>query len=88
MLNTLWLNNCLQFGLRDCKEHRDMCWGDVKLHQTAQGQDYLEFNERQTKTRAGSDYRDVRTVPPKMFATDVSEKVPFAVYKFFSEKRP
>ena len=35
LLNTLWLNNCLHFGLRGCKEHRDMCWGDVKLHQTA-----------------------------------------------------
>ncbi|XP_028408279.1 uncharacterized protein KIAA1958-like [Dendronephthya gigantea] len=88
LLNTLWLNNCLHFGLRGCKEHRDMCWGDVKLHKTAQGQEYLEFNERQTKTRTGSDYRDVRTVPPKMFATDRSEKDPVAVYKFFSQKRP
>ena len=65
-----------------------MCWGDVKLHQTALGEDYLESNERQTKTRTGSDYRDVRTVPPKMFATDGSEKDPVADYKFFSEKRP
>ena len=65
-----------------------MCWGDVKLHQTAQGQDYLEFSERQTKTTTGSDYRDVRTVPPKMFAIDGNEKDPVAVYKFFSEKRP
>ena len=62
--------------------------GDAKLHQTAQGQDYLEFSERQAKTRTGSDYRDVRTVPPKMLATDGSKKDPFAVYKFFSEKRP
>ena len=31
LLNTLWLNNTLHFGLRGCKEHRDMCWGDVKL---------------------------------------------------------
>ena len=29
--NTPWLNNTLHFGLRGCKEHRDMCWGDVKL---------------------------------------------------------
>ena len=88
LLNTLWLNKCLHFGLRDCKEHRNMCCGVAKLHQRAQRQDYLEFNERQTKTRTGSDYRDVRTAPPKVFATDESEKGPFAVYKFFSEKRP
>ena len=87
LLNTLWLNNCLHFGLRDCKEHCNMCCRDAKLHQRAQRQDYLEFNERQTKTRTGSDYRDARTVPPKMFATDESEKDTFAVYKFFSEKR-
>jgi len=36
-LNTLWLNNTLHFGLGGCKEHRDMCWGDVKLHKTASG---------------------------------------------------
>ena len=34
LLNTLWLNSTLHFGLRGCKEHRDMCWGDVKLHKT------------------------------------------------------
>ena len=37
LLNTLWLNNTLHFGLRGCKQHRDMCWGDVKLHKTANG---------------------------------------------------
>lgn len=88
LLNTLWLNNSLHFGLRGCKEHRDMCWGDVKLQKTANGVEYLEFNERQTKTRTGSDCRDVRTVPPKMFATDGTERDPVVVYKFFAEKRP
>ena len=88
LLNTLWLNNTLHFGLRGCKEHRDMCWGDVKLHKTANGVEYLEFNERQTKTRTGSDYSNVRAVPPKMFATDETERDPVAVYKFFARKRP
>ena len=31
LLNTLWFNNTVHFGLRGRKEHRDMCWGDVKL---------------------------------------------------------
>ena len=88
LLNTLWLNNTLHFGLRGCKEHRDMCWGDVKLHKTANGMEYLEFNERQTKTRTGSDYSNVRAVPPKMFASDETERDPVAVYKFFARKRP
>jgi len=88
LLNTLRLNNTLHFRLRGCKEHRDMCWGDVKLHKTANRVEYLEFNERQTKTRAVSDYSNVRAVPPKMFATDETERDPVAVYNFFARKRP
>ena len=70
----------MHFGLRGRKEHRDMWWGDVKLKETADGKEYLEFNERQTKTRTGSDCRDIRAMPPKMFATDRSEKDPLVVY--------
>ncbi|CAB4012922.1 zinc finger MYM-type 2-like [Paramuricea clavata] len=88
LLNTLWLNNTMHFGLRGCKEHRDMCWGDVKLKQTADGEEFLEFNERQTKTRTGSDCRDVRKMAPKMFATDGSERDPVVVYKLYERKRP
>ena len=87
LLNTLWLNNTLHFGLRGCREHRDMCWGDIKLRKTANGVEYLQFNERQTKTRTGSDYSNVRAVPPKMFATDETERDPVAVYNFFSQSR-
>ena len=65
-----------------------MCWGDVKLHKTANGVEYLEFNERQTKTRTTSYYSNVRAVPPKMFATDETERDPVAVYNFFARKRP
>ena len=31
LLNTVWFNNTIHFGLRGCKEHREMCLGDVKL---------------------------------------------------------
>ena len=31
MLNTLWFNNTLHFGMRGGKEHRDLCWGDIEL---------------------------------------------------------
>ena len=33
LLNTVWFNNIIHFGLLSCKEHRQMCWGDVKLCQ-------------------------------------------------------
>ena len=78
----------MHFGLRGCKEHRDICWGDIKLKQTVDGEGFLGFNERQTKTRTGSDCRDVRAMPPKMFATAGSERDPVVVYKLYVQKRP
>ena len=59
LLSMVWFNNTIHFGLRGCKEHREMCWGDVKLCQTSTGQEYLEFNKRETKTRSGNDPRNV-----------------------------
>jgi len=41
-----------------------MCWGDVKLKETADDEEYLEFNERQTKTRTGSDCRGNPAISP------------------------
>ncbi|XP_031568117.1 uncharacterized protein KIAA1958-like [Actinia tenebrosa] len=72
LLNSLWLNNTLHFGLRGIQEHHSMCWGDVTLNKTAGGVEYLEYNERQTKTRTGANATDVRPFPSKMFATDGS----------------
>ena len=88
LLNTVWFNNTIHFGLRGCKEHREMCWGDVKLCQTSTGQEYLEFNERETKTRSGNDPRNVRAIAPKMFAVPNNEKCPVKAYKVYAEKRP
>ena len=64
-----------------------MCWGDVKLCQTSTGQEYLEFNERETKTRSGNDPRNVRAIAPKMFAVPNNEKCPVKAYKVYAEKR-
>lgn len=65
-----------------------MCWGDVKLCQTPTGQEYLESNERETKTRSGKDPRNVRAITPKMFALPNNEKCPEKFYKVYGEKRP
>ena len=77
ILNTLWLNNSLHFGLRGIKEHHDIRWGDVKLCKTDHGDEYLEFNEHQTKTRTGADLRDVRAFAQKMFSANGGEKRSF-----------
>ncbi|CAG2257370.1 unnamed protein product [Mytilus edulis] len=67
LLNTIWLNNTLHFGMRGRKEHTDMLFGDIKMMTTASGEQYLEYNERLTKTRTG--HSDSRAFAPKMFAT-------------------
>ena len=65
-----------------------MCWGDVKFCQTSTGKEYLEFNERETKTRSGNDPRNVRAIARKMFAVPNNEKCPVKAYKVYAEKRP
>ena len=68
LLNTVSLFNSVHFGLRGSEEHRKMTWGDVQLHREADGTEYLEYSERQTKTRTGAEPRNVRAVKPKAFA--------------------
>ena len=43
-----------------------MRWGDVERKETADGTAFLEYNERQTKTRTGANPKDSRTVKPKI----------------------
>lgn len=89
ILQTLWLYTTVHFGLRSCKEHRDMCWGDVVLKRDDNGREYLQFSERQTKTRSGENPRDVRVVKPKLWANETNtDRCPIVVYKKYAEKRP
>ena len=82
--------NTKHFGLRGCDEHRRMKWGDVQLLTDANGAEYLEYAERQTKTRTGAEPRNVRAVKPKAFsfANGWPDRDPVFVDKVYSEKRP
>ena len=87
----MWLNSTIHFGLRSGKEQGELCWGDVKLKQTPDGKEYLEYSvERQTKTRTGSGPRDTRKINPRKYsAPDLpGERDPVRVYKFYASKRP
>ena len=88
LLNTVWFNNTIHFGLRGCKEHREMCWGDVNLCQTSTGQEYFEFSERETKTFSGNEARNVRAIAPKMFAVPNNEKCPLKPTKSTQKSDP
>ena len=58
-----------------------MKWGDVELKTTADGLEYFEYNERQTKTRTGSQPEDTRTVKLKMFVVRGSQRDPVLFYR-------
>jgi hypothetical protein len=45
LLNLIWLNNSIFFGLRGRQDHVKMLlWGDIQLKKTSKGKEYLEFN--------------------------------------------
>ena len=87
LLNTVWLNSTIHFGMRGCQEHRDLWWGDVKLCKDTQGNENLVYNEIQTKTRSGVDASNIRNVSPKMFSTG-DERDPVVANRIYREKRP
>ena len=77
------------------KEQRELCCGDVKLEQTPDGKEYLEYSvERQTKLQLdltlGSDPRDTQKIKPRMYsAPDLpAERDPVRVYTFYASKPP
>ena len=61
-------------------------WGDVLLKNNGDC-DYLELNERQTKTRTGENVSDTRKVKPKIFPNKTARD-PIAVYKKHAELMP
>ena len=60
----------------------------MQLRQSTNGEEFLEYSERQTETRTGENPRNVRHIKPKMFSVPGSEKDPVAAYKLYVKKRP
>ncbi|VDI52912.1 Hypothetical predicted protein [Mytilus galloprovincialis] len=87
MINTLWLNNSVHFGLRGVTEHYELRWGDITLNTASDGMRYLQLNERQSKTRTEENVNDIRDVSPKFYEC-VGERDPVALYEKFAPKRP
>ena len=64
--------------------------GDIELRRdTNSNLDYVEFNERQTKTRTGEDERNVRDRKPRPYETPANKyRCPVGMYKEYSNRRP
>ncbi|XP_070182961.1 uncharacterized protein KIAA1958-like [Littorina saxatilis] len=89
LLNTMWWNNCIHFGLRAVTDHHQMKWGDVTLGKDSSGKEYLSYNERSTKTRTGEHVTNIRAVRPTVWATPQDPtRCPVATYRLYAEYRP
>ena len=60
----------IHFGLRGCKEQKKLRWVDTVLKTKSDGKEYLEYFERQKKTRTGEDPRNQRPIKPRMYANN------------------
>ncbi|CAH3176495.1 unnamed protein product, partial [Porites lobata] len=72
-------------------EQKELRWGDIVLKTDSDGKEYLEYFERQTKTRTGEDPRNQRPIKPRMYANNDAisiDRDPVRVYKMYKEKRP
>ncbi|XP_033745632.1 zinc finger MYM-type protein 3-like [Pecten maximus] len=89
LLNTVWFNIMLHFGMRGGEEHRQLCWGDIQHgYDQELNREFLQFCERQTKTRTGIDTTNTRCSKPTMYAEPNSDRCPVAAYNVYKEKRP
>ena len=82
--NFIWYSVTKGFGFRGVQESKSLKWGDVTL-KTGETGEFIEFNERTTKTRNGESGH--RAFQPKIFATN-TDKCPVTAYKLFAKKRP
>jgi len=90
LLNTVWMNNCIYFGMRPGQEQGDLCWGDLELKTNANVLRYVKFStNHQTKTRTGENPKNVRESEPKMFENrDKPESCPVTTYLAYKQQRP
>ena len=64
--------------------------GDIELRRdTNSNLDYIEFNERQAKTRTGEDARNVHDSKPRAYETPANKyRCPVGMYKECRNRRP
>ena len=87
LVHTLWYLCTKLLGFRGSQEARQMMWSDITL-KNENGERWLEFNERLTKTRDGINdvQRDFQT---KMFPNLKNpERCPLRLYELYKSMRP
>ncbi|KAK3101033.1 hypothetical protein FSP39_000392 [Pinctada imbricata] len=89
LINTMWCNNTIHFGIRGGgEEHGGLCVGDFSLgFDDELDAEFVEFNERQTITHTGIDINNIRSKAPRMYAGK-DDRCPVDAFKKYIEKRP
>ena len=87
LINTVWWNNCMYFGVRGREEHHTMLLEDFELKKDSSGKTYLTYQEGLTKTRKGGLNFKPRIIYPRMYATD-DDKCPVNFFRKFVSRRP
>jgi len=65
-----------------------MKWGDILLKTSADGVEFLEYTEQQTKTRTCAEPKNIRAFKAKMFSVPGSDRDPVQAYHLYASKRP
>ena len=88
LVHAVWYCTTKGFGFRGCNEARQLKWGDITKKTTDDGETYLEWNERLTKTRAGNSSHQ-RPFAPKIFQNGkCPSRCPIRLYELYESKRP
>ena len=88
LINTVWYFNAKLFGFCGVHESRQLMWGDLTLKAGENGEEFIEFNERETKTRTGNSTH-LRPFAPKMFVNHKKPlRCPVSAYKQYRSHRP
>ena len=86
--NTMWFLTGKLLGFRASDEAKQLEWGDLCLQKDENNVEYIQWNERKTKTRSGNS-RTLRPFQPKIFPNDQNkDRCPIELYKKFKEHRP
>ena len=78
-------------GLRARDEHRKISFGDLRLKTNGLGVEFLQLEERDSKTRDGASFDDFRPTRPKVFCSCApcgKARCVVEVYKEYVQRRP
>ena len=87
LIQTVWWNNCLHFGMRGREEHHSLKMEQFRLEIDENGRRYISYTEGLSKTRnKGLNFKP-RLISPKMYENK-TERCPVAFFLLFKSKRP